>query len=224
MVNVGRGAVIDEAALIEALVSGKLRALRSRLRHERCRRRAHALGGRDVIVSPHTSALSWHENERIIELFADNLRRYLERRGAAQPRTHSLSSTERAARRMPRCSGAERRAVPACAFSRARARRSRRGRDDRSRSEGRRAPCAGAPRPTTRRRGATLRRRQLNAPAPVRRTAPSGRIAITATPRTCRDRQQFALALPLPRVVRNLRTSELLLRRLRREPNARRPW
>ena len=30
-----------------------------------------------MIISPHTSALSWHENERIIELFADNLRRYL---------------------------------------------------------------------------------------------------------------------------------------------------
>ena len=30
-----------------------------------------------MIVSPHTAALSWHENERIIELFADNLARYL---------------------------------------------------------------------------------------------------------------------------------------------------
>ncbi len=30
-----------------------------------------------MIVSPHTSALSWHENERIVELFADNLGRYL---------------------------------------------------------------------------------------------------------------------------------------------------
>jgi phosphoglycerate dehydrogenase-like enzyme len=31
----------------------------------------------NVILSPHTAALSWHENERIIDLFAENLRRYL---------------------------------------------------------------------------------------------------------------------------------------------------
>jgi phosphoglycerate dehydrogenase-like enzyme len=30
-----------------------------------------------VILSPHTAAQSIHENERIVELFAENLRRYL---------------------------------------------------------------------------------------------------------------------------------------------------
>jgi phosphoglycerate dehydrogenase-like enzyme len=29
------------------------------------------------MISPHTAALSIHENERIVELFAANLRRYL---------------------------------------------------------------------------------------------------------------------------------------------------
>ena len=42
-----------------------------------CPRRARSGQLENVIVSPHTSALSWHENERIVELFADNLRRYL---------------------------------------------------------------------------------------------------------------------------------------------------
>jgi phosphoglycerate dehydrogenase-like enzyme len=31
----------------------------------------------NVLVSPHTAALSFKENERIVELFAENLRRYL---------------------------------------------------------------------------------------------------------------------------------------------------
>jgi glyoxylate/hydroxypyruvate reductase len=31
----------------------------------------------NVILSPHTAAQSIRENERIVELFADNLRRYL---------------------------------------------------------------------------------------------------------------------------------------------------
>ena len=30
-----------------------------------------------MIISPHTSALSIRENERVVELFAENLRRYL---------------------------------------------------------------------------------------------------------------------------------------------------
>jgi len=29
-----------------------------------------------VLISPHTAALSAHENERIVELFIENLRRY----------------------------------------------------------------------------------------------------------------------------------------------------
>jgi phosphoglycerate dehydrogenase-like enzyme len=30
-----------------------------------------------VILSPHTAAQSVHENERIVEVFSENLRRYL---------------------------------------------------------------------------------------------------------------------------------------------------
>jgi phosphoglycerate dehydrogenase-like enzyme len=79
LVNVGRGTVVDEEALIDAL-------------------REHRIAGaaldvfaveplppenplwelENVIVSPHTAALSIHENERIVALFLRNLRRYLD--------------------------------------------------------------------------------------------------------------------------------------------------
>ena len=78
VVNVGRGAVIDEDALIDALVSGKLAgAALDVFTDEPLPETSPLWGLENVIISPHTAALSWHENERIIELFADNLGRYL---------------------------------------------------------------------------------------------------------------------------------------------------
>ena len=78
VVNVGRGAVIDEEALVEALVSGKLTgAALDVFAVEPLPATSPLWELENVIISPHTSALSWHENERIVELFADNLRRYL---------------------------------------------------------------------------------------------------------------------------------------------------
>ena len=78
VVNVGRGAVIDEEALIDALVSGRLAgAALDVFAQEPLPESSPLWELENVIVSPHTSALSWHENERIVELFADNLRRYL---------------------------------------------------------------------------------------------------------------------------------------------------
>ncbi|HZQ82391.1 MAG TPA: D-2-hydroxyacid dehydrogenase [Gaiellaceae bacterium] len=77
-VNVGRGGVVDEDALVEALRSGKLRgAALDVFAHEPLPDDSPLWTLDNVIISPHTSALSTRENERVVELFAENLRRYL---------------------------------------------------------------------------------------------------------------------------------------------------
>jgi phosphoglycerate dehydrogenase-like enzyme len=77
-VNVGRGAVVDEEALIDALESGRLRgAALDVFAHEPLPPTSPLWDLENVIVSPHTAALSVRENERVVELFAENLRRYL---------------------------------------------------------------------------------------------------------------------------------------------------
>lgn len=77
-VNVGRGKVVDEPALIDALRSGKLAgAALDVTAKEPLPPDSPLWELENVILSPHTAALSWHENERIVELFAENLRRYL---------------------------------------------------------------------------------------------------------------------------------------------------
>jgi phosphoglycerate dehydrogenase-like enzyme len=77
-VNVGRGQVVDEDALIEALRSGKLAGAALDVTYtEPLPPESPLWELENVILSPHTAAFSWHENERIVELFAENLRRYL---------------------------------------------------------------------------------------------------------------------------------------------------
>jgi D-3-phosphoglycerate dehydrogenase len=76
-VNVGRGGVVDEEALIEALQRGVLRAALDVFAEEPLPESSPLWSLENVIVSPHTAALSVRENERIVELFCENLRRYL---------------------------------------------------------------------------------------------------------------------------------------------------
>jgi phosphoglycerate dehydrogenase-like enzyme len=77
-VNVGRGRVVDEEALIDALRSGKLAGAALDVTFKEPLPPESPLWEMEnVILSPHTAALSRHENERIVELFAENLRRYL---------------------------------------------------------------------------------------------------------------------------------------------------
>jgi len=77
-VNVGRGAVVDEDALVDALRSGHVRgAALDVFAEEPLPPKSPLWELENVIVSPHTAALSSHENERIVQLFAENLRRYL---------------------------------------------------------------------------------------------------------------------------------------------------
>lgn len=77
-VNVGRGAVADEDALAEALRAGTLRgAALDVFSEEPLPESSPFWELENVIVSPHTAALSSRENERIVEHFCENLRRYL---------------------------------------------------------------------------------------------------------------------------------------------------
>ena len=77
-VNVGRGGVVDEPALIEALRSGKLAgAALDVFGSEPLDADSPLWDLENVLLSPHTAGLSIRENERIAALFVENLGRYL---------------------------------------------------------------------------------------------------------------------------------------------------
>jgi glyoxylate/hydroxypyruvate reductase len=78
VVNVGRGGVIDEPALIEALRSGRLAgAALDVFASEPLGADSPLWDLENVLLSPHTAGLSIRENERIVALFVENLGRYL---------------------------------------------------------------------------------------------------------------------------------------------------
>ncbi len=78
LVNVGRGAVVDETALIQALRSGRLAgAALDVFASEPLPTDSPLWELPNVLVSPHTAGLSVHEDERIVSLFIENLGRYL---------------------------------------------------------------------------------------------------------------------------------------------------
>jgi phosphoglycerate dehydrogenase-like enzyme len=80
-VNVGRGGVVDEAALIERLRDGTLGgALLDVFEQEPLPADSPLWDLDNVIVSPHASALVEAEEERVVDLFCDNLRRFLDGR------------------------------------------------------------------------------------------------------------------------------------------------
>lgn len=81
LVNVGRGTVVDTSALVDALDAGRLRGAVLDVTDPEPLPRTSSLWGRDnVILSPHTAALRQDEDMRILDLFADNLLRYVEGR------------------------------------------------------------------------------------------------------------------------------------------------
>ncbi len=89
LVNVGRGRVIEEQALVSALRAGKLKgAALDVFAIEPLPAETPLWGLPNVLISPHTAALSPRENERIVRLFADNLNRYL----AGQPLRNRVDS------------------------------------------------------------------------------------------------------------------------------------
>ena len=80
-INVARGAVVDEAALIDALRSGRLGGAALDVFAEEPLPPSSPLWEMpNVLISPHSASTSDRENARIVDLFCDNLRRFL--RGA----------------------------------------------------------------------------------------------------------------------------------------------
>jgi phosphoglycerate dehydrogenase-like enzyme len=80
-VNIGRGAVVEEPALVDALRDRRIAgAVLDVFATEPLPADSSLWTLPNVLVTPHAAALSARENERITELFVDNLRRYLDGR------------------------------------------------------------------------------------------------------------------------------------------------
>jgi len=78
VVNVGRGSVLDEEALVDLLSTGRLGgAALDVFATEPLPESSQLWQLPNVIVSPHTAALSTRENERIVDVFIDNLHRFI---------------------------------------------------------------------------------------------------------------------------------------------------
>ena len=81
IVNVARGRVIDEPAMIEALADGRLGGAALDVAWIEPLPAESPLWGLDnVLISPHSASTVATENVRIVDIFLDNLGRFLEGR------------------------------------------------------------------------------------------------------------------------------------------------
>jgi phosphoglycerate dehydrogenase-like enzyme len=78
LINIGRGQLVDEAALVEALHSGHLGgAALDVFAKEPLPADSPLWDMPNVLVTPHSMSTAVDENARMVDLFCDNLRRYL---------------------------------------------------------------------------------------------------------------------------------------------------
>jgi len=79
LINIGRGALVDEDALIRALQEKRLAgAALDVLRDEPPPQDSPLWDMPNVIISPHSASTVTQENARITDIFCDNLRRYMD--------------------------------------------------------------------------------------------------------------------------------------------------
>lgn len=90
LINIGRGSVLDEGALVAALREGRLGgAALDVFESEPLPPESPLWTLPNVLVSPHSASTSDRENARLADLFCDNLRRYL----AGEPLRNVLNTT-----------------------------------------------------------------------------------------------------------------------------------
>ena len=78
LINIARGGVVDEAALIDALQSGRLAgAALDVFEAEPLPPESPFWAMPNVIISPHVAGFTPHYHERVMGIFAENLRRFL---------------------------------------------------------------------------------------------------------------------------------------------------
>jgi phosphoglycerate dehydrogenase-like enzyme len=79
LVNISRGALVDEAALIEALQDGRIKgAALDVFEREPLPESSPLWEMPNVLITPHISGSNPHYDRRVTELFIDNLARYLQ--------------------------------------------------------------------------------------------------------------------------------------------------
>jgi phosphoglycerate dehydrogenase-like enzyme len=81
VINVGRGSLLDEDALTEMLAAGRLRgAALDVFAKEPLPADSPLWALPNVIISPHSASTVVQENDRLVDLFIENLHRYLDGR------------------------------------------------------------------------------------------------------------------------------------------------
>lgn len=79
LINVGRGALVQEEALLEALRDGPLDGAVLDVTPQEPLPPEHPLWAMEnVFIFPHSASTSKNENKRLVRLFTDNLKRYLQ--------------------------------------------------------------------------------------------------------------------------------------------------